>query len=235
MPGFPRGADRRGSYQILYSSSCDPRTDPEVCLLTSDVARLDPFYDAVGVLGELTYSNAADVPSLDAYSAVILDFCEFPSPSQADLDAIMAFLRAGGRVMVAAQDFCPASIGRATQFLAPFDVEYTNIDPAVDDYIIIPIEEQVGFLEGVAEFYPWRWTPQILGIGSDFFPNRRIERWRPLCVWRARPEQHSVAVVRFRQSPDRNAIQLTVSAAAFSAACLETGSVTETPIDTATV
>lgn len=165
-----RGAE--GSYQIVFASSCDPRTDPNVCNLTDDVDNLDPFYDSIAELGDLTYARPAEVPNLDAYSVIILNFCD-DGDSEADLNAVMLFLKAGGRALVAGQYFCAGrwgSIWQATKFLRPFGVTYTDLDPPSRESIAIPIEEQSGFLARVEEFYPYRWTPQILGVQSGFTP-----------------------------------------------------------------
>ncbi|MGB5810135.1 MAG: hypothetical protein WBG86_06365 [Polyangiales bacterium] len=163
-----------GDYQILYASNCDPRTDEERCGIVEDLSELDAFYDAVDELGHLTYARPSEVPSLESYSTVILDFCAGTSigrgTSGADLDAAMEFLRSGGRVMVAAEEGCVDTVEAANVFLSPFRVSYSGDDAGTTAYIPIPIGEQVGLLAGVAEFQPTGWTPQRLSPESEFSP-----------------------------------------------------------------
>lgn len=162
-----------GNYQILYSNDCDPRTDPEMCRVTSDLAVLQPFYDGINTIGTITYAPAGDVPDLGIYSVVMVDDCKFPDI--VDRCAIEHFLRNGGRVVIGDAASCSGGYGTnrtelGTELLAPFGVTYTELDPIHYDYLYIPIEEQTAFFEGVAELFRWRWTPMILDVTSPLMP-----------------------------------------------------------------
>lgn len=160
-----------GAHRILFVSSCDPRRDGQACARTADVADLQPFYDAVGVLGEVTYAPTSDV-SLEDYSVVVVDFCAVRGAVRDRLDeaAVLAYLRGGGRVLVQAQTFCSGTTDDASAFLSRFGVTYTELDPTHPRTVAIPPADQTGFLEGIEEMLSFRWTPQVIGPTSAFLP-----------------------------------------------------------------
>jgi len=153
-----RGRGTPGEHRILYGRSCDPRTDPGLCGFGLDLEDLDDFYAMIAQLGTIEYATPGSGVTLSDYSVVILDFCVGLLPAEEAL--VTAYLRSGGRLLVCAQTSCFASPSAANEFLKPYGIEFTSLDPATE-YVDIPPAERTGLLEGVTRVYVFRMTPHV--------------------------------------------------------------------------
>jgi len=158
---------KTSNVRILYTDTCDPRTDPEVCHV-GGLEYLQPFYDMIATIGTITYGDMASVQLAD-FDVLIADFCSLPSQ---EYDMLKSYLSSGGPAMVLADNFCVAD-EYSTAYLANtvmHDLGVTFSDYELIEYerFQIPNSDQVGLLTGVSNLSLWRLTPQF--IIYDFVP-----------------------------------------------------------------
>ncbi len=156
-----------GDLRILYSSACDPRTDPGLCQLAAEFATLEPFFEMIAGLGTIHFAMPSTV-ALDEYSLAILDFCHGAGhPSQTPI--ITTYLQSGGRALILGDNFCyplgqtgPSSAAIAGTIVGPLGITFTDLDPAEPDPLTVSLQDRTGLLVDVATVDVWRVAPQVI-------------------------------------------------------------------------
>ena len=153
--------------RILYTDSCDPRTDPDVCYV-GGLEYLQPFYDMIASIGTITYADMASVQRAD-FDVVIADFCSLPNQ---EYDLLKSYLTSGGPAMVLGDNFCYTDYGSTASLANAVigDLGVTFLDYELYEYgrLEVAPSDQVGLLTGVSNLGLWRLTP--LYITSAFSP-----------------------------------------------------------------
>jgi hypothetical protein len=156
---------KSSNVRILYTDTCDPRTDPDVCLV-GGLEYLQPFYDMIASIGTITYADIATVQLAD-FDVVIADFCSLPSQ---DYDLLRSYLSSGGPAMVLGDNFCwpggfSSSADLANSVIASLGVFFLNYELYEYERLLIAPSEQVGLLSGVSNLSLWRIAPQYISEG----------------------------------------------------------------------
>jgi len=151
--------------RILYTSTCDPRTDPDLCRRASSMDYLTPFYDMIASIGTITHSDMSSA-RLSDYDVVIADFCDLPS---ADYPVLRSYLSTGGAAMVLADNFCTdgssSSAALANTVVADLGVTFSNEELYERERLLIPSAVRTGLLAGVTNLSMWRTAPQLISEG----------------------------------------------------------------------
>lgn len=174
-------AGKSSDVRILYTDTCDPRTDPDVCLI-GGLEYLQPFYDMIASIGTITYTDIASAQLAD-FDVVIADFCSLPSQ---DYDLLRSFLSSGRPAMVLGDNFCwPggefSSADLANSVIRDLGVFFLGYELYEYERLLIAPSEQVGLLSGVSNLSLWRIAPQYISEG--FAP---IATWNDEVLYTAR-------------------------------------------------
>ena len=174
-------AGKSSDVRILYTDTCDPRTDPEVCLI-GGLEYLQPFYDMIASIGTITYTDIASAQLAD-FDVVIADFCSLPSQ---DYEVLRSYLASGRPAMVLGDNFCwPggefSSADLANSVIGDLGVSFLGYELYAYERLLIAPSEQVGLLSGVSNLSLWRIAPQYISEG--FVP---IATWNDQVLYTVR-------------------------------------------------
>jgi hypothetical protein len=184
-------AGKSSDVRILYTDTCDPRTDPDVCLI-GGLEYLQPFYDMIAGIGTITYTDIASAQLAD-FDVVIADFCSLPSQAY---DVLRSYLSSGGPAVVLGDNFCWlggefSSADLANSVIGDFGVSFSAYELYEYERLWIAPSEQVGLLSGVSNLSLWRIAPQY--ISGNFVP---IATWNDEVLYTIRtgaPASHMAA------------------------------------------
>ena len=174
-------AGKSSAVRILYTDRCDPRTDPDVCLI-GGLEYLQPFYDMIASIGTITYTDIASAQLAD-FDVVIADFCSLPSQ---DYDLLRSYLSSGRPAMVLGDNFCwpggeAPSADLANSVIGGLGVFFLGYELYEYERLLIAPSEQVGLLRGVSNLSLWRIAPQY--ISGGFVP---IATWNDEVLYTVR-------------------------------------------------
>ena len=149
-----------GSLRILYTTRRPQAeiTDPQ------NRAWYGPFLDAVASLGTVEFALPSRV-EVSLYNVVIYDPCELLERER-ERGIVQQYLNRGGAVLVLGDNSCHVSgtptTQIANQLLSGLGISFTSGDPKTRDPLSIPVEQQTGVFEGVAQVSVFRVAPQVV-------------------------------------------------------------------------
>jgi len=158
-------ANKTSGVRILYTDTCDPRTDLNLCRISSSMDFLQPFYDMIATIGTITYGDMS-LAHLSDYDVVIANVCYLPS---SDYPVLRSYLSTGGSAMILADNFCvpgsSSSAALANTVVADFGVTFSNDELYERGRLQIPSAARTGLLAGVSNLNMWRTAPQLISEG----------------------------------------------------------------------
>jgi hypothetical protein len=159
-------AGKTSRIRILYTSTCDPRTDPDLCRRAPSMDYLTPFYDMIASIGTITHSDMSSA-RLSDYDVVIADFCYLPS---GEYPALRSYLSTGGSAMILADNFCfpggsSSSAALANTVVGDFGATFSNDELYERGRLQISNAVRTGLLAGVSNLNVFRVAPQIISEG----------------------------------------------------------------------
>jgi hypothetical protein len=159
-------AQRQTGVRVLYAddSACDPRTSANYCQITSDPAKLQPFFNMINSIGSIEFKKYSSVDPY-AYDVVILDCCHTSLTSITP--AVTNYINtAHGGMWVVGSNAClrggTSSAQLANSVIQAYGMSFTALDPGTRECLTVPADRRTGILQDVTSIDPFRVAPQTV-------------------------------------------------------------------------
>ncbi len=159
-------AQRETGVRVLYAEDapCDPRASANYCQISSDFAKLQPFFNVISSVGTIDFKAFTSVDPY-AYDVVILDCCRTNlAPIR---DRLLTYINTthGGVWVVGSQSCWRASTSSAqlaNSILQEYGIRFGSDDPTDRTCHTVSADKQTGILKGINSLSFFRLVPQTV-------------------------------------------------------------------------